>query len=597
MRTMNTAIKSKFHQGGIFLRISAMFLAVIIIQSATTLLNMNSVLQQKNYAEILRTQRYSIQKVAADIDAYLQKIDQLTLDIIYSNTIQNSLLNTVSSGDVADLLDSKGYQYGIHIAYIDNCGNSWISANVMVKPSNLVSRVCSTGLYLNRSVYYARLCFSVEKADTFDIYHSQSSDEYTLFAGRNTRHLSRNVDPGYLMIELNSELIALQMNDPLMRADTRYLLITADGVVILDSEETLATGDQLPTDGFLEHFSGEESVYYGETCMGEFLCVYRQLAQDDLALISMLPKNNVLSFRSTLDQYMIRNTLIISALSIALAFFFSFYFTRPIMALVQGMRRVRGGDFTVRVEPKHSDELGEMAVTFNQMVEDTNTLMENIREEHRLLREAEITALINQVNPHFLYNTLDNINMLARQNKDERIALLITELSKLLRITLSGGSNVITLRDELARVSCYLNILQMRSGKAFEYQIKMDSQTADCRIPKLILQPLVENAYKHGLKYVEDGMILISTYVNEENLVLRVADNGAGMLPEDMEALMEKLSDSDENTESGGVGLRNIYQRLSLQYGRDGFAFGLSSSELGGLNAMVTLIGFIKRTL
>ena len=187
--------------------------------------------------------------------------------------------------------------------------------------------------------------------------------------------------------------------------------------------------------------------------------------------------------------------------------------------------------------------------------------------------------------------------MLARCSGDDRIAVLITELSSLLRITLSGGRERIPLRSELQHAGNYLKIMQLRTGSLFEYEILADEEVLDEQILKFLLQPLIENAIGHGMNYTEaGGLIRVSARAEEgRDLRLSVADNGIGMTQEQIAEVEQRLMNagSEPPAGRGGVGLTNVYRRLRIHYGESGFRMEFLPSELGGVNVVITLRGVL----
>ncbi len=250
--------------------------------------------------------------------------------------------------------------------------------------------------------------------------------------------------------------------------------------------------------------------------------------------------------------------------------------TRPIKQLCEKVKRLGHGDFAV--EPLHTDsrELRTLDDGFNEMAGRIFSLLRHVQEDQDALRRAEMELLQAQINPHFLYNTFDSIIWLAETHKDEEVVQIVTSLSSFFRNSLSKGQDVITLETEQKQVCSYLEIQQIRYRDVLSYSISIPEELLGCYIPKLTLQPLVENAIYHGIRSKrEGGTITITGRAEGGDILLTVEDDGAGMTPEQLEALRAGIY-KDCHT---GLGLVNVHRRLRLYCGE---GYGLSfESRLG----------------
>ena len=214
----------------------------------------------------------------------------------------------------------------------------------------------------------------------------------------------------------------------------------------------------------------------------------------------------------------------------------------------------------MRATTKGSPELVDLAQAFNRMLDQIENLMQLVKEEEQNARRYELRALSAQINPHFLYNTLDTIVWMAEFNDGQRVVDLTKSLAKYFRLALNQGQEQISLQDEIDHVRQYLFIQKQRYGDKLNYEILEEEMLGDYQLPKLVLQPLVENAIYHGIKEMDrPGMIRVTSEIKEEQVVLTIYDNGRGFA----------LSESTDQTllRLGGVGLKNVDQRLRLQFG------------------------------
>ena len=224
----------------------------------------------------------------------------------------------------------------------------------------------------------------------------------------------------------------------------------------------------------------------------------------------------------------------------------------------------------VEIDPNTgTKEIYSLSKSYNEMTQEIKNLMKKVVEEQKNQRKSELKALQNQINPHFLYNTLDSIVWMIQEDQKEDAQNMIIALAKLFRISISRGNNIIPVKNEIEHVKNYLYIQSMRYKDAFTYKINVDEECYKYKVMKLILQPIVENSIYHGLKNrVDDGLIEIDGHMEGTNLILTITDNGYGISPEKIQDLYEKFNNPDLND---GVGLKNVYQRLRLYYGENSY--------------------------
>ena len=285
--------------------------------------------------------------------------------------------------------------------------------------------------------------------------------------------------------------------------------------------------------------------------------------------------------------------ILVAAGLVAVALFFSKFIakniTQPIQKLCESMEKVQEGDFSVSdVVVDSANEIGSLTTSFNVMTHRIQDLMEQNIREQEAKRKSELKALQSQINPHFLYNTLDSIIWMAEGKKNEEVVLMTASLAKLLRQSISNEDEVVSIGQEIEYARGYLTIQKMRYKDKMEYQIDVDPSILNIPLIKLVLQPVIENAIYHGLKYKESkGFLLVRGFPKDGNAVLQVIDDGVGMDEETLEHIYEKHK---VNYRSNGVGIYNVQKRLQLYYGNE---YGITyESEVGkGTTATITIPG------
>ncbi|HEX2926693.1 MAG TPA: sensor histidine kinase [Ruminiclostridium sp.] len=256
--------------------------------------------------------------------------------------------------------------------------------------------------------------------------------------------------------------------------------------------------------------------------------------------------------------------------------------TKPIKNLCVTTKLVGNGDFTTRVPDSESDEIATLTTSFNKMIEKIGSLVEDVKLEQINLRKTELKLMQAQINPHFLYNTLDTIIWLAEGNQNRDVVNMVSALSKFFRITLSKGYDYINIKEEEMLIRSYLQIQQYRYQDILDYEINISPQLEYCKILKLTLQPIVENALYHGIKNKRGkGKIIIEGYSEEDKVFLKVKDNGIGMNEAQLEKIKKILNGEkdEDNSDQNGFGIFNVNERIKLNFGAE---YGLNvKSEYG----------------
>lgn len=245
---------------------------------------------------------------------------------------------------------------------------------------------------------------------------------------------------------------------------------------------------------------------------------------------------------------------------------FSRIVNAPVRELVRAMKAFEeaADSFEYKSPQQTVKELQVLYDSFEHLVKRTKQLMEKVRNEEIVLRKTELKALQAQINPHFLYNTLDSIQWMCEQGNDDDAVKMVGALAKLFRISISRGHELITIRDEIQHAQSYLIIQSFRYRNQFSYSFNVDEELMDCLCNKITIQPLIENAIYHGIdRMVDEGEIKVGVHESDDgDIVITVEDNGVGMTEEQCRKIMSK-----ERSDSGGIGVKNVDDRLKIYFG------------------------------
>ena len=311
----------------------------------------------------------------------------------------------------------------------------------------------------------------------------------------------------------------------------------------------------------------------------------------DWKLVLVVPYRDILAFNINTRNQMILIFLIVAPLTLPFSLLVSNSATKRIRKLIYNMRKAEHGNFDVSVRPGNNDEIGQLTQSFNYMLARMEGLMDDKFKLGREMKNLEIKALQAQINPHFLYNTLDLINWMSVRNNAPEIGRLVEALGKFYKLSLSRGEDIVSIGNELEHVKTYVQIQNMRFDNNIRLETDIPGELLGYSIVKLVLQPIVENAILHGIleKDEEKGAIRISGRLDGDAVQIDVQDDGIGMSDDRIQEIL-----SGESTlEPHGYGVHNINERLRLNYGN---GFGLSfESEVGKFTVATIRIPAVRK--
>lgn len=292
-------------------------------------------------------------------------------------------------------------------------------------------------------------------------------------------------------------------------------------------------------------------------------------------IVGVAYAEDLIGYKSTLINFLFI-TLGGVAVSLVISVMLSRRLSRPIRNLQRNMRKVEKGNFDVQAEVTQMNEIGQLARTFNMMVGQIKNLMQEIFDTHENKRKSELQLLQAQINPHFLYNTLDSIVWMAEMKKHEEVVEMTSALAKLFRAGITKEQELVPIRIELEHITNYLLIQKMRYSSKLDYHLDISDSILGCKTLKILLQPFVENAIYHGIRNKPgSGTIVIRGMETPDGIVFEVEDDGLGMTEEQLEKIWEA---PDGEWKNGGIGIRNVNERIRLYFGQ---AYGISiRSEL-----------------
>ncbi len=370
---------------------------------------------------------------------------------------------------------------------------------------------------------------------------------------------------GVLVLDVNFKTIDSLMGRVSLGKKGYAYIIDLDGNIVYHPQQQLIYSE-LKSENVARAIK-EGNGSYKEFVDGEMrMTTVQALPEIGWKLVGISFMDEAVTTKKEMTTFMLRLMLGVIIVVWPLAYWLSSKLSRPIKRLEQSVKLVERGDFSSPIHARGYDEVEKLSGRFNIMVTRIRELMGQIVEEQEGKRKKEFEVLQSQINPHFLYNTLNSVVRLAGSGKNEEVVRMITSLSKLFRISLGQGHSVILIREELEHVRSYLTIQEMRFKGKFSFSIEASEAVLACQTVKLVLQPIVENAIYHGIeKMVDPGHIHITAECRGERIRFSVKDNGLG-IPSDR---LMKLPYGVQSGGGSGVGLRNVHERIQLFFGNE----------------------------
>jgi two-component system sensor histidine kinase YesM len=394
---------------------------------------------------------------------------------------------------------------------------------------------------------------------------------------------------GVIIIGMDERDVRKTYSSPDSQA--QILITSQDGIVLSDSKG-LYVGDSIHTLPFVEQKAANMSTLGQSIDQTKWVFTQQKSHLTGWHVIVLQPRSFLLKQLSPIK------TVTFSIMGIAFLFILlvswaaSAIITRPLKSILFSMKKFQTGDFSQFVDWTGRDEIGQLGTGYNTMVHRIKKLVDDVFSFELKKREAELKLLQSQINPHFLYNTLNTISWAAQKKGETQIAEMIYSLSNIFQISLSNGKDIITIQEEIQLVNSYLFLQKMRFSDRLTYEITVDPNLEDVEVPKLLIQPLIENSIVHGIEPLdnEEGLIQISVKTSNEDILIEIIDNGVGINAEQLKTIQESLTYKEEmenNRDRNGFAFFNIINRLKLFYG-DRASLTVESKQGSGTIVMLS---------
>ena len=586
-RNLSARFIGKFSsiQSVIFATVAVLVLSAVVIVTGVSMKFTNTSIFE-NSSEYTHT---IIQQMNQNIDSYIDYMENIAYLISSNEDVQDYLFD--------EKIDNEGrYRILNQLQTILDSRSDIRNVGIISKNERMLindgSKSVNQDLDLNTQEWYAT---ALEKPNgpiltSSHVQHIISGERpWVITLSRGIRDRSGSGEKeGVFFIDLNYSAISELCDQSTVGTKGYAFILDAKGNIVYHPQQQQLYNELQTENISLIMDTDEDTVLTGTGNDGKLYSISRS-EKTGWTVVDCTNVKELLSKSRQAQSVYVLTAIILVIVALLFSRFMARSITLPIQKLRDSMKKVQEGDFSVSdVVVDSKNEIGSLTKSFDVMTHRIHELMEQNVHEQEEKRKSELKALQSQINPHFLYNTLDSIIWMAEGKKNEEVVLMTASLARLLRQSISNEDEVVPIANEVEYARGYLTIQKMRYKDKLEFQIEVDSSILYIHLIKLVLQPIIENAIYHGLKYKESkGLLIVKGFMKDGNAVLQVIDDGVGM---DEETLAHIYDKHKVNYHSNGVGVYNVQKRLKLYYGED---YGITyTSELGkGTTATITIPG------
>jgi two-component system, sensor histidine kinase YesM len=571
-------ISRAFNNQKIKVKILSLYL-MIIISSIGTVSYMISVSTEKQLKQnVYYITNEAINQINNNISDKFSIITEQLIKIKYDAELEHLINANISS-----ISEEEKAEAGIHFKKIFDEIYSF---------ANNYELIHSMIIYLDNGMRFqleqGKYRFLIKKLSQSEIrQYSENGQNYCWLNAHNDIVFFK--EPGVNVVSISAPLrkgnslkalIVVNMDTSYLKKMIKNINLGNTGSTIIVSEDGyLASSEYRHTAGLgaiiqneVLHGPDESAQFEYKAKNVDFLIIYTTIRVNGWKLAVILKRNELMRNIDKAKYGIICFTLVIILIAAIAAILIAYGLTKPINKLSELMALVERGNLDIRFNTLYNDEIGKLTRQFNSMIEKIKLLISEVAQEQAQKKKIELETLQMQIDPHFLYNTLDSIKFLAEQKSDDT-SEMVRALGQFYRSSLSKGDGLITVAEEIDHLKNYLTIQKIRYSTQFDYRIEADDNILTCETIKFILQPLVENSIYHGVrKKREKGLISIRGYQEDGDLIFTVYDNGAGIAPDRLEQIRENLNKVYLPKESG-IGVYNVHKRVTMRYGEE---YGLS---------------------
>jgi two-component system sensor histidine kinase YesM len=615
MRARQWALKSVYFFGNVSLQTKLIFSYVLIILVPMILISMYMFndFYQNTIKDVIKTNQYMLEVENNNINNNMEIMER-TAQLSVSDTDVNNYLLSSSELDVDALLDfyRNGYTNLIRLQFNNpNISNIRLySSNPNIKEMWPVfldeSRVFKMPWYkevLARkgTVYWEFQPNNKDMLERNANDHNETDDRVSLY-----REIAYPANHHVGIIEVNMllEHFFPKTYGKIQDGQSQMLVVDRAGAIYTNKDAPFFKNINMPE--LIRQFetnraSSTTSFQFADEGV-PYLCVYAKLERLDAVVLNVVSLDKPLKdIRNTRNNIILANVVLIALLSL-ITFVLQSLILKKLHVLQDSMKKIRQGNFNFDIKIRGGGEVGELAFHFRMMLKKINGLIADAVNKQAATKEAELNSLKNQIDSHFLYNTLENFKMMAEIEGQYALSDALTSLGGMMRYSMKWTNHYVRLSEEIGHIRNYIAVMNIRYNGILQLNLDIPPEYSDREVLKMSLQPIVENAVKHGVQtemsQPEYMIIAVKAYAENDRMIIEVTDNGSGMTQGKVTRINEKImmddteyqqahQDPGEREEKGtGIGLRNVNQRVILHYGKD---YGVRVASMAGAYTKVTI--------
>lgn len=530
-----------------------------------------------------------VNQVAKNIEEELNRLEYQTIEIAFSDLVQNTLLNyeNLSEWEIHDA------RYRMRADMVRKFSFSEYISDVILftQEEEKIIAYGDTGFTLNfKKDFKNRMLTEIRNKNGSPVWkpidykdeihyvdrvYSESSPEksYGILVGRTIKELYAGAQLGSIVIRINENLFSDVYKNIDLGTGSELFIINSRGTVVSTRNRNIEFNEKYPESELVNKItknSTESNESFEITIAGEKnLAAYSPIEEADWYIVSTIPYSYLNRETGQIAEEIMLLSLVIFILAVFLSYIFTRSISDPLNHLVSAMNKVEAGDLDVQLEDSRAqDELAEASCNFNHMVGELNELVEDVKEKEKQKSNLEFKALQAQINPHFLSNILNTARLLADMQDADNLENYLSSVIKLLHLSMSNKEDFITVEKEVEYLKSYLNIQQFRLHNKFDSKFEIEDKLMDYKIPKFLLQPVVENAIIHGISSKSgQGLIEIKGFSQNDQIIFSITDDGIGMTAEEINDLLN--SSTENKAQFSGIGIKNVEDRIKLHFGEE----------------------------
>ncbi|RBW68310.1 cache domain-containing sensor histidine kinase [Bacillus taeanensis] len=498
-------------------------------------------------------------------------------DSQYINTLLNNSVYSNSFVKIIYVLKEEGIGWGSGTFAETNLNNIQLSDQEWVKEAKL-----KDGALVWQGIQY-------------DLFHGGSvNTDLVLPVSRVLKDFDTMKNIGLVQVHLDGRSILNTIEYLKLGETGKFFVVDTEGRIMIDSNLDMIN-KKVENPNLYRHIVGDDAVEFEFAVKGVPYYGVKQPLSNGWMLVGTVPIHEIIGQLDRLQSWIFFSSGVFSLIAIGIGLFTAGWVTKPVKQLTQSMLRVKQGDLKERTTVNSSDEIGFLSNQFNEMLHEIENLMQQVESEQSEKYHAELRAVMHRINPHFLYNTLTTLRWLIDSNQNERASLVLSALNHLLEANMGKSGSIITVGEELDIIRKYLVILELRYEKTFHLELDIEPGTEKIPIPRMLLQPVVENAIFHGIVPKNtDGRISIRIHFNNGDIEFLINDDGLGIRNDKL----KELNDPKTAVEKGniGIGLRHIFDTLRLYYDQN-WEWSISSEPEQGTTVRILLKRIVESSI